>query len=127
MSIRPRYIEEIKKGIKKWEFRKRIFKNKIDKIYIYSTAPIKKIVGYFVPGEILSDRPQTIWEKCKEVSGLRKQEFFNYFEGKDKAYAIEITSVKFFEAPFNPFKIVPNFVAPQSFYYLINIDLKRAL
>jgi predicted transcriptional regulator len=126
MSIRPRYVEEIKKGTKKWEFRRRIFKNKIDKIYIYCSAPVQKIVGYFVPGKILENSLQNIWEQCKEFSGIKKQEFFDYFEGKNKAYAIEILRVIFFETPFNPFKIIPNFVAPQSFYYMNNIDLRRA-
>ena len=45
ISIKPKYIEKIKQGIKTFELRKRIFKNydKINTIYIYSTSPIKKI------------------------------------------------------------------------------------
>jgi type I restriction enzyme S subunit len=49
LSIKPQYVDEIVKGNKKYEFRKKIFKKKdeVQEIYIYSTSPVKKIIGYF--------------------------------------------------------------------------------
>jgi type I restriction enzyme S subunit len=48
LSIKPKYVELIKAGFKKYEFRRKISK-KFDgsKVYIYSTSPIKKIIGVF--------------------------------------------------------------------------------
>lgn len=42
LSIKPKYIEKIKKGVKLYEFRRVIFKQDISEIYVYATAPIKK-------------------------------------------------------------------------------------
>ena len=49
LSIKPKYCEKIINGKKKVEFRRKIFKNenKIDLVFMYSTSPVKKIVGFF--------------------------------------------------------------------------------
>ena len=48
LSIRPEFVEKIISHEKKYEFRKRIFRKNVDKIFIYSSSPEKKIIGYFV-------------------------------------------------------------------------------
>ena len=64
LSIRPEYAEKIFNGKKKYEYRRVIFKNRnIHSIVVYATKPIKKIIGEFEIDEILSDRPNKIWEK----------------------------------------------------------------
>lgn len=46
LSIKPTYVQRIFEGSKKYEFRRVIFKeNNIDKIIVYASAPISKIVG----------------------------------------------------------------------------------
>lgn len=48
LSIKPRFAEAILDGRKKYEFRKNKFSEKdINCVYIYSTSPIRKIVGIF--------------------------------------------------------------------------------
>ena len=47
LSIRPKYVEEIIKGNKRYEFRKSIFKKNVEEVWIYATSPTKKIVGTF--------------------------------------------------------------------------------
>lgn len=120
LSIKPRYVEEIKKGNKKYEFRKVGFRRKDDltKIYIYSTAPIKKIVGCFNFDSIIEDHPKVLWENFKDYSGIEEKDFFNYFENKKSGVAIKITDLEIFEEPIDPTVIIPNFVPPQSFYYI---------
>jgi len=39
ISINPQYVETIISGIKKFEFRKSIFRRDIRRIYIYETRP----------------------------------------------------------------------------------------
>jgi len=42
LSVKPEYAEKILDGKKKYEFRRAIFKrNDIEKIYIYSSSPIR--------------------------------------------------------------------------------------
>ncbi|MFX1257962.1 MAG: hypothetical protein ACFFAN_08890 [Promethearchaeota archaeon] len=126
LSVKPKYVEEIKKGNKKYEFRKSLFSKKkfdeIEKIYIYSSSPVKKIVANFDISFVLEDHPEILWEKCKTFSGIEKTEFFRYFRDKEKGFAIKISKLKFFKEPIEPKSIFPDFVAPQSFCYINNLD-----
>jgi len=46
LSIKPKFADRIMAGSKKFEFRKVIFRQPaIDEIVIYSSSPVKKIVG----------------------------------------------------------------------------------
>jgi hypothetical protein len=67
LSIKPRYVEAILKGDKRYEFRKNIFRNKdVENVYIYATSPVKKLVGFFKVGNILEDHPVCLWDQLKE-------------------------------------------------------------
>jgi len=119
LSIRPRYVELMMEGTKRYEFRKVIFKNKnVNNIYIYSTSPVKKIIGSFKIGEIVEDRPERLWDNFEAFSGLSAQEFFTYFNGVEKGFAIGIECFKVFDEPLDPNDLMPRFVPPQSFCYL---------
>lgn len=113
LSIKPKYVTEIIAGRKRYEFRKTIFKQTVEKVYIYSSAPVSKVVGEFQPVDILQDSPEAIWKKTKYASGLTKAAFDKYFAGKDTAYAIVIQNLIIYDTP----KILP-FRAPQSFCYV---------
>ncbi|HOB43703.1 MAG TPA: hypothetical protein PKV78_04995 [Methanoculleus thermophilus] len=119
LSIKPVYASRIMAGTKKYEFRRSIFRRKdINSIYIYSSYPVKKIIGKFTVGKILEDRPDLLWETVKDQSGLDESDFFKYFTGKSKGFAIEIDVVTLFKNPIDPKKYSENFIPPQSFYYL---------
>jgi len=119
LSIKPKYVESIMNGEKRYEFRKSIFRREgIDRVYIYSTSPIKKIVGAFNIGDIIEGHPSRLWEECGEYSGLTEFEFFRYFNGKKRVFAIKIEGIKNFNNPIDPREIFPNFVPPQSFCYV---------
>jgi len=126
LSIKPKYVEEIKKGNKRYEFRKSLCseknRDKLEKIFIYSSAPVKKIVARFFVDEILEDHPDNLWERYKHVSGIGEHEFFKYFKNKDSGLAIKIKEIKFFREPIKPEEIIPNFNPPQSFCYVDDIE-----
>ena len=119
LSIKPKYVEEIINGNKKYEFRKSIFrcKDDIELVYVYSTSPVKKIVGAFTIENIMEDHPRNLWENFREFSGIEKEEFFSYFEDCKNGFAIGIENVEVFEDPIDPKSSNPDFVPPQSFYY----------
>lgn len=118
LSIKPRFVEKILDGEKRFEFRKGIFKQDVEKVYIYSSYPTKEIVGYFRIGKVHTGTPENIWRKCGKEGSITRDEFFRYFEGKDNAFGIEIDELVIFEQSVNPRDIFPEFVAPQSYYYL---------
>jgi len=118
LSIRPKYVRKIISGKKGYEFRKVIFKDQsVQEIYIYSSSPVKKIVGKFKIGQIIEGHPEALWEQVKDHAGLTRDDFFGYFSGKDKGYAIEIVNFVRFEKPVDPKKNDPKFIPPQSFQY----------
>jgi type I restriction enzyme S subunit len=121
LSIKPKYVEEIEKGAKLYEFRKTIFKKPTEEIWVYSSAPIKMIVGKIYIDSIIEDTPEMIWKTCKKYAGIEKKSFFKYFEGKEKAYAIAIKKYEPFKKPINPYLKNNHFVPPQSYAYLSNV------
>ena len=121
LSSKPVHTCKIMEGTKKYEFRKVIFKRRsVNSVYIYSSYPVKKIVGKFTVGRILEDRPDLLWETVKHQSGLDESDFFTYFVGKTKGYAIEIVEFTPFKTPIDPKVYYENFTPPQSFCYVGN-------
>src|SRR4030067_2461175 len=121
LSFKPKYVEEILNGNKKYEFRKVIFKcrDELGMVYIYSSSPVKKIVGAFVIENIIEDHPEVLWAQFKEFSGINNEkEFFSYFGANKKGFAIEIGDLEIFENPADPRLLIPGFVPPQSFRYI---------
>ena len=118
LSIKPEFCDAILQGEKSYEFRKRIFKKQddIDYVFVYSTHPIKKIVGAFTIDSILCDHPKKLWKKCKDGSGISKDFFFSYFGANSEGYAIKVDEILKFN-PIDPKLIVPDFNPPQSFCY----------
>jgi type I restriction enzyme S subunit len=118
LSIKPRYADLIKSGLKKYEFRRKFSKkNGGCKIFIYSTSPIKKIIGAFDASTIYEDLPLKIWNLFGEHSGLSEAEFFQYFKNCRTAFAIEIRNLVIFEEPWDPSDYFLEFNPPQSYRY----------
>ena len=117
LAINPQHVNNIMKGQKKYEFRKIQCKEKVDTILIYSTSPIKKIVGQADVSSILVDTPSKIWEMTHQYSGITKDFFDKYYQNKNKAIAYQLTNVIQYDDP----KDLVDYgitCAPQSFVYL---------
>ena len=85
LPIKPIYAERIISGEKKYEYRKKICKNIIDKIYIYETAPVKKIIGECDVIGMISMEKAKVWNATKADAGISKSEFEQYFQKEDIA------------------------------------------
>lgn len=119
LSIYPKNIEKIESGIKKYEFRRSIYKNQdVKNAYVYALVPIKKIVGVFKIGQVVSGTPEDVWKKCGSVSGTTKESLMDYFKGKNTVYALEIIDYKTFDVPIEPRDYIEDFYPPQFFRYL---------
>lgn len=118
ISIKPIYVKRILRGTKKFEYRKGIFKQDVNNIYIYESYPTKKIVAYFKYTGFLSDSPKKIWNLTKNISGVDEDFFFKYFQGKECAYAIKIRDLKVLTKSIDPKKVIEDFTPPQSYKYI---------
>ena len=108
----------MKKGLKIFEFRKKVPTDKsVRKMYIYSSTPIKKVVGECEIEKILSGNPIKVWKSTAFLSGISEEMFYSYFEKCDIAYAIKMKNIFFYDQPkdlqyFNVKR------APQSYQYV---------
>ena len=117
LSIKPKYANAILAGQKLVEFRKLAFKKEIERVYIYSSAPEQRIIGYFTIDDIVSDTPEELWKQFSKVGSISEEDFFAYFANKEIGYSIKIKSVNKFRKSKNPKDIFKNFVPPQSYMY----------
>jgi predicted transcriptional regulator len=119
LSIKPEYAEKILQGVKRYEFRKSIFKNpNVKTVVLYATMPVGKVVGEFDFEEVLSDSPSAIWSETREFSGITKSFFNSYFQGRETAHAIKVGVVRRYATPLALNKLIPHGSAPQSYRYL---------
>lgn len=117
LSINPQHVENILNGTKKYEYRKIKCKNVVDKIVIYSTSPVMKVVGEADVEEVLEDAPEKIWDKTQKYSGVDYKFFKKYYEGKEKAVAYKLNNiVEYCEK--RELEEYGLSYAPQSFVYL---------
>lgn len=119
LSIKPEFVEKIFTGEKKFEYRKVLFKNnKINKVVIYASSPVKKVVGEFEIGDILHTTKKELWESTQDKSGITKEFFDEYFSNTELAYAIEIKETEQYKEPKSLKEDFNISNAPQSFQYI---------
>ena len=117
LSINPEYVDRIFAGSKKYEFRKRLANRTVDRILIYSTAPIMKVVGEVQIVKTISSSPTALWEYTKKFAGISRCKYREYFKGCKIAYAYELGQVIRYDPPKELSEFHIN-LPPQSFIYL---------
>lgn len=119
LSIHPEFVEKILKGEKRFEFRRVKTRKTPNKIIIYSTSPICKVIGEAEVEDVIMESPELVWEKTKEFSGINKEYYVEYYHDKEVAVAYQLKNVIEYNVP----KELKDFgvkVAPQSFVYVGN-------
>jgi len=113
MSIRPPYAEAILAGAKCFELRRRrpSFSSGTQ-VVIYSSSPLRRLLGTFEVGEVLEGTPEVLWGAVESKAGVDMGTFQKYFAGCSVGYAIEVR---------NPRRLSParlRFRPPQSYLFL---------
>ena len=94
ISLEPRHAQNILSGRKSVELRRRSVKVEPgDIIWIYSKRPCAAIVGWAEVFAVRSASPQSIWRRHGVQAAVTREEFFDYFNGRSIAYAIELRCV----------------------------------
>lgn len=117
LSIKPEFVKSIFSGKKEYEFRKTKCKREVEKIIIYSTNPVKLIVGEAKIESVLEDNLDIIWSETKNKAGIDKEFFDEYYNGKNTAIAYKLSNVIQYKTP----KSLEEYgltTAPQSFCYI---------
>ena len=118
MPIKPEFVEKILLGTKKYEYRKiKAKRNNIEKMLIYSTFPVMRVVAEVDIVEIIEGKPELLWEETKLESGITKEFFNKYYKDREVAIAYKLGNIKIYDEPKTLNYIGINYV-PQSFVYL---------
>lgn len=118
LSIKPEFANKIFDGTKKFEFRRSVFKNKnIKKIIVYASAPISRVIGEFDIDIVIKKNIHELWNDTEEFSGITKEFYLSYFEGKEEGFAIKVKEVRKYKENFSIEERYGK-KAPQSFLYI---------
>lgn len=121
-SIKPIYADQILAGRKTVELRRRFTNAEVtgSLAFIYSTSPVRQLVGYARIKAVRKLRIQDIWREYRDVAGISKAGFDTYFEGKCDGYVIELDEPTRLAdgVPIADLRERFGFVPPQSFRYV---------
>ena len=120
LSIRPNFAEEIIKGRKMVEIRRRFSsKWKGATALIYASSPSRCFVGEALIGEVITTSPDRVWSNWKDELGCTFDEFASYCKDASEVSAIIFKEVKPFKDPIPQIQmeqlIRQDLKAPQSF------------
>ena len=130
LSIKPVYSEKILEGRKTVELRRRfpVSAPSGALAYIYSTSPVKAMVGTASIRDVLKLAVEQIWTEFESTAFIERDQFDKYFEGLDHGFALVFDDVKAFSRPLplSELREKFGFEPPQSLLYAKR-DLRKAL
>ncbi|MFM5295094.1 ASCH domain-containing protein [Aeromonas veronii] len=119
VSINPQYAELILSGKKKIELRRVRFNKSVDRMVIYATSPICKVIGECEVEKVVYDHPAGIWEEFGAVSGVSKEFFDRYYCNRELAVGLLVNKPQRYLTSKPLSAVVPGATTPpQSFVYL---------
>lgn len=130
LSIRPQYSDKILSGDKTVELRRRfpVSAPRGAVAYIYSTSPVRAMVGLAEIKNVLKLPVYQIWKNYEEHALIEKDDFNKYFEGLDFGYVLVFDDVRSLSRPIPLAELREQFgfEPPQSYLYAKR-DLRKAL
>lgn len=119
LSIKPSFAASIFSGVKRYEYRKVLHRHaEINRVVVYASSPIQKVIGEFEVGRVVSMAPDDLWSATKEGGGVSKEFFGAYFAGRSVGHAIEVRSVWEYPEAMELTALFPFGHPPQSFRYV---------
>jgi predicted transcriptional regulator len=89
----------------------------VDKIVIYATYPIMRVVAEVDVEKVIEGDLNEVWKQTKKFSGINRYFYDKYYSGKKKAVAYKLCNVRKYKRR----KLLSAYGvqnAPQSFVYL---------
>lgn len=130
LSIKPNYSKSILDGRKTVELRRRfpVSAPNGTLAYIYSTSPVKAMVGTAAIRNVLKLPIEQLWAEFETTASIERDQFNAYFEGLEQGFALILDDAKAFSRPLPLNELRENFgfEPPQSFLYAKR-DLRKAV
>lgn len=118
-SIKPEYAEAILDGRKTYELRRRLFaRDDVERVVVYASSPVQRVVGEFTVDEILAMAPRELWSVTSKGAAVHREFFDAYFEGRELAFAVKVGKAQRYRKPKTLMEFCGMATPPQSFCYL---------
>lgn len=121
LSIRPRYSERILEGKKTAELRRRfpLSAPRGAIAYIYSTSPVRAMVGRAEIADVVKLPIADIWKRYQKCAFISKADFQSYFSGLEEGFVLEFANARPFPRQLDLSELRDRFgfEPPQSFLY----------
>jgi predicted transcriptional regulator len=125
LSIQPCFVTKILSGEKRIEFRRIWAAQPVDRVAIYSTAPISRVVAIATVSDVVQLSPSALWDFAKKYgAGITRDGLREYLRGCHTAYGIVFGAVSVMTSPLELTKLKYTARAPQSFRYLREAERK---
>lgn len=125
LSVRPPYSDKIFEGKKTVELRRRfpVSAPRGTIAYIYSTSPVRAMMGSTEIENVTKLPVAEIWKKFGKMAQITKADFDNYFAGVEEGFALKISNARAFSRPVNLAELRDRFgfEPPQSFLYATSV------
>lgn len=99
LPIRKQYSDLIFSGKKKCEYRKRLPKLNVRKVFVYEARGCGMIIGEIIVKEILKMHPTDLWEQTKGLGCVDITTYTQYFSNTKIAHAILINEIIRYDKP----------------------------
>lgn len=87
ISVWNKYVKMMRSGTKKVELR-RSFPDFAMTVFVYECSPVGTVTGKILMPTIKKLPVDILWEQTKDISGVSKEQFFEYFRGKEEGYGV---------------------------------------
>ena len=120
ISIHPEHVAKSLSGEKRLEFRRVWATRPLNRLLIYSTTPTQLLVAVANIKQTMAGSPNALWTLSQKTGGgITRQQLFDYLDGKQTAFALELSKVNVLGDGLPPSLVFGRgFRAPQSFRYL---------
>jgi predicted transcriptional regulator len=119
LSIKPVYAEAILDGRKTYELRRRLFaRDDVERIVVYASSPVQRVVGEFMVDEILALEPRQLWSVTSKGAAVQREFFDAYFKGRQLGFAVKVGTARRYGRPRTLKEYCGLARPPQSFCYL---------
>ncbi len=121
ISVKPVYASKIISGEKTVELRRKFPADGVKNgtAFIYSSSPIKKIIGYTTIEEVINLPINDLWKQHGKQACVKKDFFYSYFDGLETGFALKLRQPIALLEPLKLRRMKEEFsvLPPQSFRY----------
>lgn len=128
LSLRPWFADAILAQNKTVELRRSRMKAQPGTVVVlYSSTPVKAVVGSATLGWVEASSPARLWSRVGGLTGVTKAEYDHYFHGASCAYGLFLVEPVALDAPIplsqlrSEFRLEP----AQSFRYLTPVQVQE--